>query len=150
MVLSMLWNDLQCTTDGTFFIKQKLFQSAARQDATFCAATFFACLSFFSVYSWEHYYKVDSHQTLIQYFCTNVFFLFACPIINLSKNGKNCIANLRFLRFLLIILIAVSNLDTTEQNHDINNISARFLKHKILKMNGVSLPTVAWVKKGSC
>ena len=149
MVLSMLWNDLQCTTDGTFFIKQKLFQSAARQDATFCAATFVACLSFF-FHSIHENVIVDSHQTLIQYFCTNVFFLFACPIINLSKNGKNCIANLRFLRFLLIILKAVSNLDTTEQNHDINNISARFLKHKILKMNGVSLPTVAWVKKGSC
>lgn len=41
----------------------------------------------------------------------------------------------------------MSDFDTTEQNHDINNISARFLKHKILKMNGVSLPTVAWVKK---
>ena len=108
------------------------------------------CLPFVFFQSIRENVIVDSHQTLIQYFCTNVFFLFACPIINLSKNGKNCIANLRFLRFLLIILKAVSNLDTTEQNHDINNISARFLKHKILKMNGVSLPTVAWVKKGSC
>ena len=44
---------------------------------------------------------VDSHQTLIQYFCTNVFFLFVCPIINLSKNGKNCIANLRFFKIFI-------------------------------------------------
>ena len=100
MVLSMLWNDLQCTTDGTFFIKQKLFQSAAMQDATFCAATFVACLSFF-YQSIRENVIVDSHQTLIQYFCTNVFFLFVCPIINLSKNGKNCIAKLRFFKIFI-------------------------------------------------
>ena len=57
-------------TDGTILTRKKLFQSAARQDATF-----FACFPFF-FQSISENAIVNSHQTLIQYFYIALMYFF--------------------------------------------------------------------------
>lgn len=82
--------DLQCTTDGMILsFKQKYYCSKVQPGKMqpFVWQPFLPAFLFFQFI--RENIIVDSHQTLIQYFCTNVFCLFVCPIINLSKKGKN-------------------------------------------------------------